>query len=207
MQEQLPRTRSFQYIELKGLFFFVYFVVKNVFSVIWIILSQSRARCAPSPAGLSVQVAQAVHIIGGAEVPGIGNAGDLSEVVVGRVDLSQGAADDAGMRFELADRLVQGVVFVGGDGWGWKLALTDCSWLRVTVQVGAVQAPSQPPKVEPEFFGLRPHFYGFGIIIPGVESHQSGVAVIQPAPSSLPRISLSAKDDKIRRCNVRNSGV
>jgi len=32
-----------------------------------------------------------------------------------------------------------------------KPAVTDWAWLRVTVQVGAVpvQAPNQPPKVEP----------------------------------------------------------
>jgi len=55
---------------------------------------------------LPVQVAQAVHGVSGAEVPGVGNAGDVAEVVVGGVDLAQGAADEARMRFELADRLV-----------------------------------------------------------------------------------------------------
>ena len=57
-------------------------------------------------AGLPVQVAEAVHGVSGAEVPGVGNAGDVAEVVVGGVDLAQGAADEARMRFELADRLV-----------------------------------------------------------------------------------------------------
>jgi hypothetical protein len=48
MQEQLPRTRSLSYIEFKRLFFFVSFVVKNVFSLIWIILSQPLTPAKPA---------------------------------------------------------------------------------------------------------------------------------------------------------------
>ncbi len=133
-------------------------------------------------AGLPVQVAQAVHRVSGAEVPGIGNAGDLSQVVVGRVDLAQGAADDVGMRFELADRLVQGVVldladaaervgdlgqvavgvvFIGGDGRCLE-AGADRLFLAQGDGAGGrgAGAGAEPAalKVEPESFGLRPHF-------------------------------------------------
>jgi len=130
--------------------------------------------------GLPVQIAEAVHGVSGAEVPGIGNAGDVSEVVVGGVDLAQGAADDARMRFELADRLVQGVVldladaaervgdlgqvavgvvFIGGDG-RCREAGADRLGLAQGDGAGGRGAGTEPasPKVEPEFFGLRPHF-------------------------------------------------
>ena len=74
----------------------------------------------------------------GAEVARVGDAGDLAQAVVSGVDLSQGAADEAWMGFQLANRLVQavelgladaservgdlgqvavGVVVVGGDSW------------------------------------------------------------------------------------------
>jgi len=129
-----------------------------------------------------LEVAQAVHGVSGAEIPGIGDAGDVSEVVVGGVDLAQGAADDARVRFELADRLVQGVVldlanaaervgdlgqvavgvvFIGGGGRGCE-AGADRLFLAQGDGAGGrgagTGAEPVAPKAELEFFGLHPHF-------------------------------------------------
>jgi len=66
-------------------------------------------------ADLAGQIAKAVDLVLGGESARIGDAGELAQAVISRIDLALRAADESRMRLQLAHRLIQGVILMLAD--------------------------------------------------------------------------------------------